>query len=40
MLAAVEPDIVIVPVQTDLHFPLAMRVLDSPAPVTWTSRSR
>ena len=27
MLAAVEPDIVIVPVQTDLHFPLAMRVL-------------
>ena len=27
MLTAVEPDIVIVPVQTDLHFPLAMRVL-------------
>ena len=31
MLAAVEPDIVIVPVQTDLHFPLAMRVLDARA---------
>ena len=31
MLAAVEPDIVIVPVQTDLHFPLAMRVLDTRA---------
>ena len=29
MLAAVAPDIVIVPVQTDLHFPLAMRVLDA-----------
>ena len=31
MLATVEPDLVIVPVQTDLHFPLAMRVLDARA---------
>lgn len=31
MLETVSPDIVIVPVQTDLHFPLAMRVLESGA---------
>ena len=28
MLETVSPDIVIIPVQTDLHFPLAMRVLE------------
>ena len=39
MLAAVEPDIVIVPVQTDLHFPLAMRCWPH-ARATWTWRSR
>ena len=31
MLSTVAPDIVMVPVQTDLHFPLAMRVLDAGA---------
>ncbi len=31
MLETVSPDIVIIPVQTDLHFPLAMRVLESGA---------
>lgn len=31
MLTAVNPDIVMVPIQTDLHFPLAMRVLEAGA---------